>query len=79
MCGELNTDRRFEMRKISLFAVAAALILAGVGSWAASTTQARVDTPPGPGVDTLQLMMMNATDLPTEHWVDYSFVFTNDE
>jgi hypothetical protein len=24
-------------------------------------------------------MMMNATDLPTEHWVDYSFVFTNDE
>jgi hypothetical protein len=78
MCGELNTDRRIEMRKISLFAVAAALILAGVGSWAASTPQARVDTPPGPGVDTFQLTM-NARDLPTEHWVDYSFVFTNDE
>jgi hypothetical protein len=75
MCGELNTDRRIEMRKISLFAVAAALILAGVGSWAASTTQARVDTPPpGPGIDTYQLMM-NAKDLPTEHWVDYSVVF----
>jgi hypothetical protein len=67
------------MRKISLFAVAAALILAGVGSWAASTPhQARVDTPPGPGVDTFQLTM-NARDLPTEHWTDYSFVFTNDE
>jgi hypothetical protein len=74
MCGELNTDRRIEMRKISLFAVAATLILAGVGSWAASTTQARVDTPPVPGVDNIQLMM-NARDLPTEHWVDYSVVF----
>jgi hypothetical protein len=74
MCGELNTDRRIEMRKISLFAIAAALILAGVGAWAASTTQARVDTPPGPGVDNIQLMM-NARDLPTEHWVDYSVVF----
>jgi hypothetical protein len=74
MCGELNTDRRIQMRRISLFAVAAALILAGVGSWAASITQARVDTPPGPGVDNIQLMM-NARDLPTEHWVDYSVVF----
>jgi hypothetical protein len=62
------------MRKISLFAVAAALILAGLGAWVASTTQARVDTPPGPGVDTFQLMM-NPRDLPTEHWVDYSVVF----
>jgi len=62
------------MRKISLFAVAAALILAGFGSWAVSTTQARVENPVGPGIDTFQLMM-NARDLPTEHWVDYSLVF----
>jgi hypothetical protein len=33
------------MRKVSLFAAAAAFILAGVGSWAASTTHARVDAP----------------------------------
>jgi hypothetical protein len=62
------------MRKIALFAVPAAVILAGIGAWAASITQARVDTPPGPGVDNIQLMM-NARDLPTEHWVDYSVVF----
>jgi hypothetical protein len=74
MCGELNTDRRIQMRKISLFAVAAALILAGIGSWAASTTQARVDTPARAGVDTFQIMI-NASNLPTSHYVDYSLVF----
>jgi hypothetical protein len=37
------------MRKISLFAVGAALIMAGVASWTASTTQARIGTPPGLG------------------------------
>jgi hypothetical protein len=31
------------MRNISLFAFAAAFILAGIGGWVASTTQARLD------------------------------------
>jgi hypothetical protein len=35
-----------EMRKISLVAVIA-LMLAGVGVWATSTTQARLDVPAG--------------------------------
>jgi hypothetical protein len=40
---ELNLyAREVSMRKISFF-VAAALILAGVGAWVASTTQAHVD------------------------------------
>jgi hypothetical protein len=63
-----------DMRKISLFAAAAALILAGIGAWAASTTQARVDIPVEAGLDPLQ-MMVNGPDLPTEHNVDYSWVF----
>jgi hypothetical protein len=52
------------MRKINLFAVAAALILAGVGGWVASTPQASVAAPVGVQVDPLQ-MMINAKDLPT--------------
>jgi hypothetical protein len=62
------------MRKISLFAVAAILILAGVGAWAASTTFARVDAPVGAVVDPSQIMM-NAKDLPTVVFVDHTFVF----
>jgi hypothetical protein len=64
------------MRKISLFAVFAALILAGLGTWAASTTHGRVEAAAVVGVDSLQIMR-NATDLPTAHDVDYSFVFTH--
>ena len=64
------------MRKISLFAAAAALILAGIGAWAASTTQARVDIPVEAGLGALQ-MMANGRDLPIEHYVDYSFVFAD--
>jgi hypothetical protein len=70
---EIGTERRIHMRKISLFA-AAALILTGIGSWAASTTKARVDIPVKAGLDPSQ-MMMNGPDLPTEHYEDYSFVF----
>ena len=62
------------MRKISLFAVAAILILAGVGAWAVSTTFARVDAPVGAVVDPSQIMM-NAKDLPTVEFVDHTFVF----
>jgi hypothetical protein len=67
------------MRKIGLFAVAAALTLVGVGAWvAATTTQARVIAPIGVkvAIDPLQLMT-NARGLPTEEFIDYSFVFSH--
>jgi hypothetical protein len=64
------------MRKISLIAVAAVVILAGVGGWLASTTHARVQAPLAVGgIDPLQITI-NARDLPTEHIVDYSFIYS---
>jgi hypothetical protein len=62
------------MRKISLLTAAAALILVGIGARAASNNQPRVDIPTEVGVDPSQ-MMLDRTGLPTEHHVDYSFVF----
>jgi len=63
------------MRKISLFVIATFLILTGVGGWIASTTQARVEAPAlAETVDPVQIMM-NARDLPTEEFDDYTFVF----
>jgi hypothetical protein len=62
------------MRKISLLTAVAVLILVGIGARATSTTPPRVDIPTEVGIDPSQ-MMLNRTDLPTEHHVDYSFVF----
>jgi hypothetical protein len=62
------------MHKVALFTVATALILVGLGSWAASTTQPRIDTPTNVRTDVLQ-MMTNAGNLPTDRIVDYSVVF----
>jgi hypothetical protein len=62
------------MRKINLFALAAALILAGVGGWIASTPQATVAAPIGSQVDPLHIMT-NAKDLPAVRYHDFSFVF----
>ena len=62
------------MRKICPFAVAAALILAGVGGWLGSATYARVHATVGAVVDPSQLMM-NAKDLPAAEFVDHTFVF----
>jgi hypothetical protein len=62
------------MGKISLFAVAAALMLAGVGAWATSTTQARIEAPAGARIDPLGITM-NAKDPPSAHYDDYSLVF----
>ena len=50
------------MRKVSLIA-AIALMLAGVGVWATSTTQARIDVPAGAQINPLQITM-GATHLP---------------
>jgi hypothetical protein len=59
------------MRKISLVA-AIALMLAGVGVWATSTTQARIDVPAGAQINPLQIMM-GARHLPAAHYDDYSW------
>ena len=62
------------MHKISLFAVATALIVAGgVGGWFATTTptQARFATD---SINPTQITM-NAGNLPTAEFVDYSLVF----
>ena len=63
------------MRKISLFVIATFLILTGVGGWIASTTQARVDAPALAETINPSQIAMNARDLPTEQFTDYTFVF----
>jgi hypothetical protein len=65
--------REITMRKIHLFAIAAAVIVTGVGVWAASTTDARAPVSMQ-GVEPLQLMM-NAKGLPTAEAYDHGFVF----
>ena len=62
------------MRKINLFAITAALILAGVGGWLAWPPEASIAAPVGVRVDPLQTMM-NAKDLSTERYHDFSLVF----
>jgi hypothetical protein len=63
------------MRKISLVA-AIALMLAGVGVWATSTIQARINVPASAQIDPLQITM-GARHLPDAHYDDYSLVFPN--
>jgi len=63
------------MRKISSFAVAAALVATGFGVWATSTTTtARVAPSTGDGIEPFQLMM-NAEELTSVEFADYTFVF----
>jgi hypothetical protein len=64
------------MRKISLLA-AIALMLAGVGVWATSTTQARIDVPAGAQINPLQITM-GARHLPVAHYDDYSLEYAPD-
>ena len=63
------------MRKISLYGIATFLILTGVGGWIASSTQARVEAPTLAETINPSQIMMNARDLATEHFVDYTLVF----
>jgi hypothetical protein len=66
-------DGRTQMRKTTLFAVAAAALTAtGFGVWAASP--ARVSPSIGQGIDPFKLMV-NAKDLSRAELVDYTFVF----
>jgi hypothetical protein len=62
------------MRKITLFAVAAAVIATGFGVWAAAPTSARISPSMSQGIEPLQIMM-NAKGIPTEEFADYTFVF----
>jgi hypothetical protein len=63
------------MRKISLLA-AIALMLAGVGVWATSSIQARINVPASAQIDPLRITM-GARHLPDAHYDDYSLVFPN--
>ena len=63
------------MRKISLIA-AISLMLAGVGVWATSNTQARIDVPAGAQINPLQMQTtMGASHLPVTHYDDYNLEF----
>jgi hypothetical protein len=67
-------DRRIQMSKANVFAIAAALIVAGVAGWLALTPNPSVAGPIGIRVHPSQ-MMVNTTDLPTERYHDFSLVF----
>jgi hypothetical protein len=64
------------MRKTTLFAVAAAVLIATCfGVWAASPTNARVPST-GQGTEPFNLML-NAKSLPAQEFADYTFVFSH--
>ena len=65
------------MRKTKVFAVAAALILTGIGGWASSTVNAgrtAAAIPINAQMDPFQ-QMVKAKDLPASHYEDYSLIF----
>ena len=62
------------MRNTTLFAFAPGLIAIGFGVWAASPANAPVSPSIGQGIEPFQLMM-NAKDLPTAKFADFTFVF----
>jgi hypothetical protein len=64
------------MRKIKLFAVAAAMTATGFGVWAASTTNAGGAPPVGQRIEPMHVMM-TAKVLPAIEFADYTFVFSH--
>jgi hypothetical protein len=64
------------MRKISLVAIATAVVLTGtLGVWAASTTHTQPNIAlTSARIDTMQVMS-GAKNLATEHFADYSLIF----
>ena len=62
------------MLKTGFVAFVAVCFLAGIGTWAASNTQARIAGPTGVGIDPVQ-MMVSTKHLPSEHYDDFSVVF----
>jgi hypothetical protein len=64
------------MRKTTLFAFAPALVAIGFGVWAASPANVPVSPSIVQGIEPLQ-MMVNAKELPTVEFADYTFVFAH--
>ena len=65
------------MRKTTLFTVVAAtLIVIGFGLWAASPAKTPVSPSIGQGIEPFQTMV-NAKEMPTIEFVDYTFVFAH--
>ena len=64
------------MRNTTLFAFTPALIAIGFGVWAASPANAPVSPSIGQGIEPFQ-MMVNAKELPTVEFADYTFVFAH--
>ena len=63
------------MSNTRFFAVsAAALVVACLAGWGFSDTQARVAAPATVQIDPFKVMT-SATQMPTEHFADYSFMF----
>jgi hypothetical protein len=74
--ARLSSSGETQMRKISLFA-AIALVLAGVGAWATSITQTRIDVPAGAQINPLDTTM-GAKHLPIAHYDDHSVEYAPD-
>ena len=64
------------MRNATLFAFTPALIAIGFGVWAASPAKAAVSPSLGQGIEPFQ-MMVNAKEMPTVEFADYTFVFAH--
>jgi hypothetical protein len=64
------------MRNTTLFAFTPALIAIGLGVWAASPANAPASPSIGQGIEPFQ-MMVNAKELPTVEFADYTFVFAH--
>ena len=64
------------MRNTSLFAFAPALIAIGFGVWAATPANAPASPSIGQGIEPFQIMV-NAKELPTVEYADYTFVFAH--
>jgi hypothetical protein len=64
------------MRNATLFGFTPALIAIGFGVWAASPAKAPVSPSLGQGIEPFQ-MMVNAKEMPTVEFVDYTFVFAH--
>ena len=64
------------MRQTTLFAFTPALIAIGFGVWATTPANAPASPSISQGIEPFQ-MMVNAKELPTVEFVDYTFVFAH--
>jgi hypothetical protein len=62
------------MRSTTPFAFTPALIAIGFGVWAATPANAPASPSIGQGIEPFQIMV-NAKELPTVEYADYTFVF----